>query len=75
MDVNICKAIVKDLELGSTYEYQVGTEGVKSGVHEFIAFDKDFSTGDTVRILWTSDCQGWNEVEYKAYRNVCENRR
>ena len=72
MDVNICKAIVKDLELGQTYEYQVGTEGIKSGVHEFVAFDKDFSAGDTVRILWTSDCQGWNEVEYKAYRNVCE---
>ena len=72
MDVNICKAIVKDLELGQAYEYQVGTEGIKSGVHEFVAFDKDFSAGDTVRILWTSDCQGWNEVEYKAYRNVCE---
>ena len=56
MDVNICKAIIKELELGQTYEYQVGTEGIKSGVHEFVAFDKDFSAGDTVRILWTNIC-------------------
>ena len=58
MDVNICKAIIKDLELGAFYEYQVGTEGVKSGIHEFEVFDKELVNGDTIRILWSSDPQG-----------------
>lgn len=71
MDVNICKAIIKNLELGATYEYRLGTEGIQSGVHEFKIFNKDLSAGDTLRILWTSDPQGWNETEMKAYRNVC----
>ena len=71
IDVNICKAIVKDLEYAK-YEYQVGTQSMRSGVHEFEVFNKDLSAGDTLRILWTSDPQGWNEAEMRAYRNVCE---
>ena len=45
---------------------------MRSGVHEFEVFNKDLSAGDTLRILWTSDPQGWNEAEMRAYRNVCE---
>lgn len=70
-DVNIYKAIVHDLELGVTYEYKVGTEATQSGVHEFYMFDKDISTGDTVRFLFTSDPQSWTVGESDTYRNIC----
>ena len=71
LDVNINKAIVKGLELGVTYEYQVGTEGIKSGIHTFKTYNKDLENGDTIRMLWTSDPQSWNETELHAYNNVC----
>ena len=57
LDVNINKAIIKGLELGVTYEYQVGTEGIKSGIHTFETQDRDLENGDMIRILWTSDPQ------------------
>ena len=71
LDVNINKAVVKGLELGVTYEYQVGTEGIKSGIHTFETQNRDLESGDTIRILWTSDPQSWNETELHAYNNVC----
>ena len=71
LDVNINKAVIKELELGVTYEYQVGTEGIKSGIHTFKTFEKDLEAGDTIRVLWTSDPQSWNETELHAYNNVC----
>ena len=57
LDVNINKAIIKNLELGVTYEYQVGTEGIKSGIHTFETQNVDLENGDMIRILWTSDPQ------------------
>ena len=66
------KVIVKDLELGQTYEYQVGTEGIKSGIHTFETQNVNLEDGDTIRILWSSDPQSWNEVELRAYDNVCK---
>jgi hypothetical protein len=72
LDVNINKAIIKNLELGVTYEYQVGTEGIKSGIHTFETQDRDLENGDMIRILWTSDPQSWNETELRAYDNVCK---
>lgn len=72
LDVNINKAIVKGLELGVTYEYQVGTEGIKSGIHTFKTYNIDLDNDDTIRILWTSDPQSWNETELHAYDNVCK---
>lgn len=71
LSVNINKAIVKGLELGVTYEYQVGTEGIISGIHTFKTWHKDLEAGDTIRVLWTSDPQSWNETELRAYDNVC----
>lgn len=57
LDVNINKAVIKGLELGVTYEYQVGTEGIKSGIHTFETQNRDLENGDMIRILWTSDPQ------------------
>ena len=54
LDVNINKAIVKGLELGATYEYQVGTEGIKSGIHTFKVQNVNLEGGDMIRILWTN---------------------
>lgn len=72
LDVNINKAIVKGLELGVTYEYQVGTEGIKSGIHTFETQNVNLENGDTIRILWTSDPQSWNETELGGYDNLCK---
>lgn len=71
LDVNINKTVIKGLELGVTYEYQVGTEGIKSSIHTFKTYNKDLEAGDTIRVLWTSDPQSWNETELHAYNNVC----
>lgn len=71
IDVNINKAIIKNLETNVTYEYMVGTESIQSSIHKFKTWSKNFESNDTLRILWTSDPQGWNETEYKAYYNVC----
>ena len=60
-------AIIKNFELGKTYEYQVGAEGYWSDLHEFELKNK---TSDSIKILWMSDVQSWLEEEMNAFRNV-----
>ena len=57
IDVNVNKAIVKNLELDTEYEYQVGTDSLKSGIHTFKTWNKDYDNGDVLRVLVTGDPQ------------------
>ena len=66
------------------YEYKAGEEGKWSDEYRFEVFDElygDFTTEETpdssfsdrtIKILQTSDQQGWSEEEYLAWKNAHE---
>ena len=70
---------ITDLEPG-IYEYKCGEEGMWSDEYKFEVFDNlygDFTTPETdeskfsdrtIKILHTSDQQGWSEEEYLAWK-------
>lgn len=69
-DVTVHSVIIHDLEVGK-YEYQVGEEGAWSDVAVFEV--KKYSESDTIKMLWTTDQQGWTENEYNAWKTVMKN--
>lgn len=69
-DVTVHRVLVRDLQPGN-YEYQVGEEGMWSDIETFVV--KTYGESDTMRILWTSDQQGWTEEEYQAWNVCCRN--
>jgi len=72
-EATIHRAIIRDLEPGE-YEYQCGTEGMWSDIATFKV--KTYGADDVMRILWTSDQQGWTTEQYQAwkvnYQNIVE---
>ena len=70
-DVTVSKhsCIVKNLQYGKTYEYQVGAEGYWSDLAEFNVADRRNST---IKILWESDEQSWTQEEMNTFRNAFE---
>lgn len=59
-------AIVRDLEYGKSYEYQVGSEGYWGDSATFDVVDK---RNEDISILWMSDEQSWTEDEMRAFKN------
>ena len=63
-DATVHNVILYNLEPGK-YVYKVGSESCWSDEYEFEV--KVPTNSDTIKILWTSDQQGWNEHEYKSW--------
>ena len=63
-DATVHNVILYNLEPGK-YVYKVGSESCWSDEYEFEV--KTPTNSDTIKILWTSDQQGWNEHEYKSW--------
>ena len=64
---------VYNLTPGKHYEYQCGEDGKWSDIYPFEV--EDFGTTNLktpVKMLWTTDQQGWNEWEYSAWRDAFE---
>lgn len=62
-DITIHRVIVHNLEY-SVYEYQAGEEGAWSDIEKFEVVK--YSNSRPIKILQTSDEQGWTELEYSA---------
>ena len=75
-DCTLHRVIIKNL-LPGIYEYQCGEEGSWSDTETF-EIKKYLETTDGVttykpmRILWTSDQQGWQSDEYRAWKTSAE---
>lgn len=65
--MTIHRAKVEDLEAG-LYEYKVGEPGYWSD--EELLEVRAYDNNSKVRMLWTTDQQGYTELEYKAW-DVC----
>ena len=80
-DATIHRVILKNLTNG-IYEYQAGEEGLWGDIATFEVRSygqiADESNGqyNHMKVMWTSDQQGWTEEEYKAwkvcYQNIIE---
>lgn len=57
------KVLVKGLSKG-IYEYMIGEEGMWSDIATFEV--KEYDHENSIKILWTTDEQGWTKNEYKA---------
>lgn len=73
VDCTLHKVKIDGLETGATYEYQCGEEGKWTDIRTF-KVNKLTETTDRMKVLWTSDQQGFTHEEYKAwdvsYRNL-----
>ena len=69
--VTLHKAIVKNLTAGSTYEYQCGYEGCWSDIETLEI--KTLGDSDSLKVIWTSDQQGWGLEEYSAWETAAKN--
>ena len=65
--MTIHRAKVKNLEAG-LYEYKCGEEGRWSDIEQMEVRAHDQNS--TVKMLWTTDQQGFTEPEYKAWETV-----
>lgn len=75
-DCTIHRVIIKNLEFG-TYEYQAGEEGFWSDVETFevkqyLVTSDGITSYKPMKILWTSDQQGWTSDEYRAWKTSVE---
>lgn len=75
-DCTIHRVIIKNLKPGK-YEYQAGEEGGWSDtetfdVKKYLVKDGDSVTYKPMRILWTTDQQGWTPDEYRAWKTAVE---
>ena len=62
--VMIHRVKITDLEPG-VYEYQCGEPGFWSDVEKFRV--KEYDDNSTIKVLWTTDQQGFTDAEYKAW--------
>ena len=67
--VNIHRVIIHDLTYG-TYEYQLGVEGMLTDIETFEV--KQYNQSNNLKMLWTTDEQGFTEYEYNAVRTACD---
>lgn len=69
--VTLHKVVVKNLSPGKTYEYQCGYEGCWSDIEIFNM--KVLGDTDNLKVIWTSDQQGWGIEEYSAWETAAKN--
>lgn len=68
-DVTCHSVIIKGLTNG-IYEYQAGEEGAWSDIETFEI--RTFSNSNPLKIMWTSDEQGWTDNEYSAVETAAK---
>lgn len=68
-DCTIHRVIIKNLAYGE-YEYQAGEEGFWSDIETFKV--KEFTDETPIKVLWTTDQQGWTEDEYRVWKTCIE---
>jgi hypothetical protein len=66
VDVTVHGVIVKNLVPGTTYVYKAGYEGHWSDEYEHTVIDAR-STSRPIKMVWTTDQQSWNGMEYTAW--------
>lgn len=69
--ISLHRCIIHNLTPGSTYEYQVGYEGCWSDINTFEM--TVFNESNPIKILWTTDEQGWGLEEYEAVKTCAKN--
>lgn len=70
VDVTVHSVIVKNLEPGNTYVYKVGYEGRWSDEYDLEV--KAVTDQSSIKMLWTTDQQSWNDMEYSAWGKANE---